>query len=358
MGKRLIVFIVLNMLVILAAVGIGMYACTSAGRYYSRDVIYVAPRIDESRLYFSEAEINRLARDNPGFVFSAISKGSIRVVANTQAVVTPVILTDTYYFSMHAMNFIEGSHWQSDLNVNTIVINQALAWRLFGTTRDVVGHIIQVNQRQYIVVGVVRQAQAGTYLAWMPRDNSDLPISALYVRPHTARFLAASIVTDMIGIGLHRHTGDYTIVCINRYVESFGIRYRLLLGLIWMYVLLLLFRVTCKNLRRIPAAIKDGNPAGVIYNIVLPVIWGAICVFLLLGANNILNWLPNLSDPNTSVFESISSIGLLPLGGHLPYGLLSLSRLSRHANYAFIAGLVGVVNLLFCLRLPDLGLRS
>ena len=83
----------------------------------------------------------------------------------------------------------------------------------------------------------------------------------------------------------------------------------------------------------------------------LPILGAVVCIYILTGVNDILLWLPNLSDPHATIFESISTIGMLPPDIYLPYGLSRLSTLSRYANYAFIAGLIGLVNLLFCLNL-------
>jgi len=351
MSKRLIVFIVLNMLAILASIGFGVYAYVMAGRYFARDIVYIAPKLNMSHLHFTPAEIDRLSREHPGINFSTESRGSIRVETHAQAATTPVIFTDTYYFSIHTIDFIQGSHWQSRLNVNSIVINQALAWRLFGAAQDIVGLNVWISERPFTIVGVVYQRHSNEYLAWMPNDDS-LPISTIYAQLDSPSLLAVSMMHEMMELGLRRQTDAYAIVCINRYVESIGLRYQLLLGIVWMFVLVLLLKLTWRNLLYVPTAVKRGRTMAVIKGIVLPVLWVGVCVFLILGINDILYWIPNLSDPTISAFESISTIGLLPPEGYLPYGLLRLSRLSRYVNLAFIVGIAGLVNLLFCLKLP------
>jgi len=352
MSKRLIFFVVLNMLVVLVSVSVGVRAYMSAGRYFARDVVYVAPLLNENHLHFFASQIEVLSHAHPDFTFSAESRGNIRIGTHTVEVSSPVIFTDAYYFSMHNIEFVEGSHWHDGLLVNSVVINHALAWRLFGTTRDITGNNVWINDAPHIITGVVHQAQVTTFLAWMP-SSSELPISALYVRPYTTSLLAVSVVRDIVATELFRNAGDYAIICVSRYAQSIGIRYRLLLGLVWVYVLALLYRFTWQRLHLLPAISKRGKPMAVMRDLVLPIIWVTICVFLVLGVNDILYWLPNLSDPTVSVFEAISTIGLLPPDGYLPYGLLRLQHLSRHTNYAFIAGVLGLTNLLFCVKFSD-----
>ncbi|MCL2577242.1 MAG: hypothetical protein FWE27_04230 [Defluviitaleaceae bacterium] len=65
---------------------------------------------------------------------------------------------------------------------------------------------------------------------------------------------------------------------------------------------------------------------------------------MLWGVNDILLWLPNLSTPGNYLFATITTIGTLPPDVYLSDGLLRVCQLSRHSNYALIAGAVAFVN--------------
>jgi len=349
---RAVVFIVLSIMLVLASLGFGIYAYISARQYFARDVVYVAPMLGQEHLHFSNADIETFSHDNPNFTFSAESRGNVYISTHLQSVTTPVIFTDTMYFEMHRLEFIQGSHWQDRLLVNSIIVNSALAWRLFGTSYDVVGKAVWVNEVPHFVVGVVCQAHGNVYQAWMPATDTRLSISALYARPYRYSPLAVSSVRGIISAsGLAQSVEEYAIVRIDRYIESIGIRYRLLLLFIWIFVLFLLSNIGWQCARSLPSLIKNGLLADIAKNMALPVVWVLVCIFLFIGANDILQWLPNLSDPYTSIFNCIYGVGLLPPEVYLPYGLVQLSNLSRYANIAFISGMVGILNLLFCLRL-------
>jgi len=344
MNKRLIVFLVINMLIITGSLVVGFYSYNRAQRYIAHDVIFLAPLLNESHLHFTMADVERLDRNLPNMTVVYESRGSAYVVASYESAVTSVIYTDASYFVVHALDFIEGGYWRGT-GANAIVLNQALAWRLFGSIENIAGVPVWIGESVFIVYGVVWQNNESRYMAWMPRDIAppDLPVTALYIHSNQHNPLAVYLVRNEIMFT--RRLRDYSLVDINRFVESMGIRSRILLYTIWVCILVFLARLVWQR-----AAI-GGKKA--IKHLVLPVIGIGAIVYILWDINNILMWLPNLSNQHTSVLESISSVGLLPPEGYLPYGLMRLGRLSRYVNFAFIAGMVGLVNLLFCMRFKN-----
>jgi len=339
MSKRLILFVVLNMLVIIGSLVVGFYSHNRARRYIAPDVIYIAPRLNENHLHFSTADVDIFDRSLPNMTVVAESRGSALVTVSFQSVVTSVIYTDPSYFAVHSLDFIEGGHWHGT-GGSGIVLNQALAWRLFGSIENITGVPIWIGERVYVVTGVVWQSSESRYMAWMSRGARDLPVTALYIQPAASYPLAIYLVR---GVMSNQRLSDYSIVDINRFIEGMNIRNRILLYILWICMLIFLARYAWQ---RILLGEKK-----VIKYLVLPFAGIVLCIYVLWGINDILMWLPNLSNPYTSVFESISGVGLLPPEGYLPYGLMRVGRLSRFVNYAFIAGMAGFVSLLFCLRL-------
>ena len=344
MSKGHIFFIGFNMLIIIFCLVVSFVLHSRANGYFAHDVVYAAPRLNESHLHFSIADVDRLERALPlGAVIVTERRGSVFIEASMQSAVTRVIFTEASYFTVHALDFIEGWHWYGS-GGNDIVLNHTLAWRLFGSIENITGMPIWIEERVYTITGIVEQQNENRYMAWMPVDSGPaiLPITTMYVLPPEPNPLTAYITRDEIMFG--RRLRDYSVVDINRFVESMNIRNRILLYTIWVLILIFLVRFIWRRIE------SNGIKAFKSLKwMALPLIGVPLCVYVLWGINDILMWLPNLSNPHTSVFESISTVGMLPPEGYLPYGLLQLSRLSRYVNIMFVAGLVGLFNLLFSL---------
>ena len=342
MSKRLILFIGFSMLIIVGSLVLGFYSYGRARRYFVRDVVYIAPWLNEGHLHFSMTDIDLLNRSLRDTTIAAESRGSAHVEASMQEAITSVIYTEASYFTIHSLEFIEGGPWYGE-GGSSIVLNQALAWRLFGATEGVVGIPVWIGESVYNITGVVRQNNESRYMAWMPMVAGQ-PVTALYIHSRVPNPLAVYLARDAM-LQLHRRPADYAIVDINRFIESMNIRSRILLYLVWVCILIFLAQ---KVWQRVESggkkAFKDFK------GLILPLAGIILCVVALWGINDILMWLPNLANPDTSLFANISTVGVLPPDGYLPYGLVRLSRLSRYVNFAFIAGIVGLVNLLFCLR--------
>ncbi|MCL1878981.1 MAG: ABC transporter permease [Defluviitaleaceae bacterium] len=312
MGKAIIL---VNFFILAGCLGFLFYSYVVAGRYFAHDVIYIAPRTNESRLFFDVADVEILAISYPEYSFAPVSRSSARVASSTHEASATVINTNAAYFDMHAMDFIEGHRGT--------VINKALAWRLFGACEGITGLAITVNDVQHTVTGIVRQC--ADYTVWFSGEIS-APVSSLYILAPDP--LAESQARTMLETYL-RGNSEYAVVDINRFVQSINIRHRILLYPVWAtaFVIFLI------------RALKQKSA--------LPLVGAMLCLIVLWGARDILFWLPNLSAPSTSLFTEITTIGALPPDVYLSAGMLRLSQLSRNANIALIAGAVGYVNLLF-----------
>ncbi|MCL2577243.1 MAG: hypothetical protein FWE27_04235 [Defluviitaleaceae bacterium] len=92
------------------------------------------------------------------------------------------------------MDFIEGSHTQAA--INSMIINETLAWRLFGTTENITGLTVWIGGTQYIISGVVRLGENNT--AWVPRDEMNTLVSSLYIRPIYSKIIFYSCRCDVV----------------------------------------------------------------------------------------------------------------------------------------------------------------
>jgi len=339
--KKLLFFALINSLVLVSALIAGMHAYTAADRYFAKDTIFIAPLLNESHLHWSMDDINYLKWRFINYSISAESRGSIAIASSTHETATTVVYTCEAYFAIHFMQFIKGNRWQED--ANAIVLNEALAWRLFGSI-NIIGMTVDMNDTAYTIVGIVRQGPRGTgdYLAWKPQATSPtpLPITALYILAHNYNLVDSAIHTQEMLSLQFKNPANYAIIDINRYIEAIGIRGRILLYILWLSVLILLMRIFMyiKN-KKLRNMIK-----------LTPLLLGILLALYVLftGINDIMYWLPNMADPNSSVLSSITNIGILPPEGYLSFGLRRLAHFNRIGNWAWIMGITAFINLIFC----------
>jgi len=164
-----------------------------------------------------------------------ISHGSAYISVSDRWAYSPIIFCDTYYFQINFLHFIEGSHWhESEEELPLIILNEALAWYLFGG-KNITGLTVNMGGYFYRIIGVVREGS--NYMAWMPSNNGYIEIEA------------------------------------NRSVAGMGVLHRILLYAIWLYIMVMLF--------------KRGIPFKIV----------ALLIFVMLinGVNDILLWLPGQS---------------------------------------------------------------
>ena len=325
------IFAILSMLLITLVLIAGLYFYRAANRYFADGTLLIYGRfyaadVEDIKIIFPNAAISRRSQ-------SLITRGDNQILS-------PVIFCDAEYFTIHFMEFIEGGPWHENENTfPLIILNEALAWYLFGGF-DVTGLTVRIDEKFYQIVGIVRQGDrpmAWLSTAWLPLliyQNPNISITSLYVRqspynpvdgPANARYLLER--------RLFRSAIDYTIIDINRYVESIAMRYRILVYGIWLYILILLIKAATKHHGMTKKAI--------------PLYLGAvICIAILTGINDILIWLPTLAESNISVFSGLSNAETIPPERYLSYGLQRVSQINRYANFIWIVGAAGLFSLI------------
>jgi len=315
-----IILVSASMLLVLGCLLAGFVFHIQAGRYFTNGVVYVAPRLNYSYFHFDTESITNLTSRFPGFIIAPESRSRAQVSTAMQDVVAGVVYTNAYYFGMHNLDFVDG-------DASAVVVNSSLAWRLFGTLENTAGNIVWINDRSFFVSGVVKQG--GPYTVWVVNDYLDEPVFALYIIARNPDPLTAYRARDMLTFPLWRNPADYAIVNVDRFVESIGMRNRVLL-----YITLLLFAVAC-----LWFAWRKCKGWGAAFCFTAGMV---AFIFVVFGVHNILSWLPNMA--NTSLFEIMTGRAGFPPDGYLPYGLRRLNVFNRYANYVFVVGIAG----LFC----------
>jgi hypothetical protein len=221
-------FAFINCLVLAAALVAGTVFYFSAKRYFANDIYFISPLLNESRLLFSLNDIEPLRFSFPDYTIVPEIRSSILISTSVQQASATVIYTEAYYFEMHFMDFAQGGHWHSQGDLNSVVINEALAWRMFGGV-DVIGLGVEIGGNPYIITGVVRQGKTSAdsaNAAWKPLAAAPggLPVTALYIQAHDHNPLNAELDTQtMLRDHIRRSPEDYAIVDINQYIRNIAI---------------------------------------------------------------------------------------------------------------------------------------
>jgi hypothetical protein len=291
-----------------------------------------------------ENRLNIPRETNPGFTTVPSARGKVGVDVPGKQALADAVFTDSMYFMLHHMDFVAGGAWFGWNYERFIVLNEALAWRLFGGL-DAVGLTVWVHEQPFTVCGVVRQEKRadGNARVWLPMEAGvalgiGSVVSAFYIQAHDYNEVDIVIHARQLVQGHpYGHPEGYAIVDVNRYAESMGVRMNVLLCLIGLVICIWLFISAF--------GIADKNRA-------LAVLYGlfgaAIAVLLILGINDILQWLPAMGNPDTkvSLFEVFTNIGVLPPDYYLSYGLARLGRFNIIVNFAWVVSAVGLVGLL------------
>lgn len=338
MSRRLFIFVFINLIILAGSISMGMYAHINASRYFAQDIIYIAPKLNESHLHWTMEEVDLLGLQFYNYSFSAESRSSVTLSTNAQTVTATVVYTDAAYFGKHFTNFTQGSIWHEESKA--IIINETLAWRLFGGG-NIIGLSININEEPFIISGVINQGE--NYRAWKPQSTAPtpLPVTALYVRANNYNLV--DIGADSRGMISNRN--DFSFVDINRYIEAISIRYRIFMYLLWTILLIYIIKKMVGLVKQFDGV--NMKQKGYIEFFALTALGIIALAVLNTGVNDILFWLPNLAVNDVSIWQSITNIGVFPPDGYLSYGLLRLDELNNLANIAIGFGFIGLVNLLF-----------
>jgi hypothetical protein len=293
-----------NILLIIAALTAGILFYHAANRYFAKGTILIVPHMAQGHLNLEAAShIPGLSRE---------SLGSTIISVWDRLAYTQAIFCDADYFSIHFLNFIEGGSWQG-LEANRIVLNEALAWYLFGSS-NIVGLTVTIQDSIYTVSGVARQGDGG-FTAWLP--ITDQEATAIYLTPYPYHRIDA-VSQALRQLNFDPALPSYSLIDIGMYTESIAVRFRLLLYAFW---LLLLFLLPFKS-----------------YGYLSGIAGIAICVIVAVGVYDILLWLPNLS--NTTFLNAVAAVDLFPADFNMSYGLMQLNQLNSYANYVLVAGML------------------
>lgn len=173
--------------------------------------------------------------------------GKMTIEGKTGRVDTNVLGVGGDFFLFHPLKLLEGSFFSgSDLMQDHIVIDEDLAWQLFGSN-DVVGQQVTIQGVPHLISGVIRRetgrfndkAGNGKPLAYVSFDTLASTLEAAgqtakitqyeIVLPNPVDEFAYGMVKDHIGVEeadceIVENTGRYGFIRLLKLLGSFGIR--------------------------------------------------------------------------------------------------------------------------------------
>ena len=343
---RLFVFKVINILVIITSVIVCLAAVSDARRHFAPNVFYIAPIINDGRLYFSTDDIEALKEEIDIAALAIKTVSTTFISSENFSVRTRIFYTNSDYFGLKNITFLHGGGWRADMESdNVAVINGSLAWTLFGSL-DVVDMDIYISGESYMVIGVVEQrsARGDDAAAFIPLNPAPLSrvIGNLYISSADDNMLIVNNALIDFLTESGRSARDYYITSIDRFIINIGLKFYLLIFIIGMYAAAIILINCVKLIRRNPVN-KKTLP---VFAALLPL--AVLSLVLIIRAAGFEVWIPYAGGTRIrDITAAITNNGFLPSPEYLCAGLSELVRLNGFANAALIAGLIALFNFIF-----------
>ena len=347
---RLFVFKAINIAVVLACVIICVAASSEAGKHFDGDVFYIAPVINDNRFYFSIDELEAMASEVEADKFAFMSVDSSIVSVGDYQVFSRVVHTNSEYFQLNHMQFAQGGGWQAQgEGENVAVVNESLAWQLFGSV-SVVGNKLSFHGEDFVIVGVIRQESVSrddgsVYMPMNPEPGGRI-ISSAFLKLSGSRLSAYSALGEAFWV-IGKAIRAYHVTDVDSFVDNIGLKYKLLVFFIGAYAAAV---IVINSYRFIMSGQYTRKK---IITLAVLLLLDAVIIALLVRGITFDVWIPHGDGSRADdIIRTLTNSGLLPSEDYLSDGLRIVARQSAYANAAFIAGAVALVNFVFVHRKP------
>jgi hypothetical protein len=250
------VFKLLNIAVLIAALIFAVIAANRADSFFDRNIVYMTPIINDNRFYFSVEDISQLDELTNAERLAVKTIGSGFLRAGYSTAFSRIIYTNSDYFSLRNFSFLSGGGWILEQeNANVILLNEILAWRLFGSN-DVVGEEIYLFGEFYTIIGVVEQesAEANENVAYIPLNPAigARSISSILLQPSNYDRLGTHDIIREFLFESGRNERDYYITDLSGYIGNIVLNFNILLFIVGVYAMVVLTLNFYKLLRYNP----------------------------------------------------------------------------------------------------------
>jgi len=347
---KLAVYGWLNIAVLLTALLSGFIISSAAEKYIAKEVFYIAPMLHGQKYFFSPDDLEELKEAYKPAKLSYLDIGSGYISYENWEIHCKIVYAGGPSFYLNNTHFIVGNAIDdAEENEHDIVINESLAWQLFGSLAALDKNV-DIDGSTYTIVGVaaqkkVEKADCLAYLPFAPAYNEKV-ISSVLLQPQNYNKLGYYNINNWL-YTIGKDERDYYIVDLDSYVESITLKNKILLLLISIYILAILFinsyqLLKLKYKRRVKR--KFFTIAGVILLADL-----LLSIFLLKGISFDL-WVPyGLGGRFASLVHIIINNTVLPGPSYLPDNIMELVKLNEYALTAFISGAFALLNIIFVL---------
>lgn len=231
------------MAVCIAASVFAGYIFGICARHYACENIYcVYAEKPAAADYFSAEDIRRLQAKYPAMQITYEVAITADIKANHHICGSMVIGTNEEYPSLYPMTFIRGSFWRGEMNRKSVVVNETLAWKLFGGS-DVTGEYLELSGEKYRVCGVARKGgeQPAAWIEGEDKQGSRSLTPSIYIRNTAGEDFQAKqeIQRALAWIGKN---GGYRIAGMGRYTDGIVQRPVFLLALCFAWIACKIFR--------------------------------------------------------------------------------------------------------------------
>ena len=340
--NRLFLFVALNAAIIGISILMGIIISSEAEKYIDKDVYYIAPVINDEKYFFNTEDIDEFKEVySPAKI--ALERVSREIISyGNYNVYSQVAYTSSDYFSLNNIMFTGGGAWLNGSENRSIVINESLAWQLFGSL-DAVGKNVFVSGENRTVTGITAQKKVS-------KDNAAAFLPALYEQRASAVFIKVSdynklapynnISSWMKKSGLNQQ--DYYVTDMNRYLDGITIKYKLIVFGVGIYMAAILIINSWKLLRN--NRLNFRNIAGFAALFAVDLFLIAV---LLRGISPDI-WVPHSTGGRMDeIINAITNNGSLPFRDYLTSSLKELSQLNAYANTALAFGVAALFNFIF-----------
>ncbi len=340
------IFRVLSLLLISIGLICGIRFSIEAKKCVDSNMFIISPVVNDNRSFFSLMDREQLLNDSfePITCSYEITKKA-QISHNYQEATVKWIMTNSEYFTINQLQFTNGGAWPTEMNQERIaIVSEALAWKLFGNI-DCMGEKIRLTSYEYTIAGVIKQDSftPSDYYICTPKtsdlDQKENMISMLLIRAEHYNSLSSYLSIASGITGLNKLEKNYYITDMNRYIQSFELRYRLLVLIFGTWLI-------CAIINRMGYILRSISDYCTNWLLIIAIL--AINIVSLAVIFYVIRfdfWVSRLA--NNGVLQTFFNIRQLPSDNYLSGELLSLSRINLCANIAFCAGMIGVINSVF-----------
>lgn len=334
---RMLVYKAFNMMICTISLIGGILLSINSGKFLNKDMYIISQGNGSNRYSISVDEADDIADYFLDLFISYDITQNLIVESGGMKTFAKITCTNENYKDFNHFNFIEGFFWTEPTKDKVIVVNDALAWKMFGTVY-VVGNNLVINGSKFRIIGIVKN-YGNSYNAWIPIDTSgESQIENLYILPNQYKKATSKHQVKQIFSYIGRNEADFHISDMNRFIDSISNRHKTIYfffgSIIIFFILITIYRLIRKYM------LKKVEFSKIIVLLLLYI----ISIFTIWTFTYSDFWNISTAHGFKDYIDAFFNREALSNTSYLSYNLLYLSKLNYYANIMFLLGLFGGIN--------------